>query len=220
VLYFCVTGRYPFPDGSAVEKMMAHQFKAPTPVKDLAPSAPDDLVEVIDRLMQKKPQDRFGGADEAAERLLPLAGGQPVNGAYTDLPPQISPRPSSFVPPAPKPTRPSSFILPPANNPAAAAPQPGQFSTSPPLSSRQSSASHTPLRQSSASHAALPPAAPAAAHDSREHQALAQREFTMPPGFVPESGRGPQFGPLAVAAVGLGAMILSYITFLSFNPFK
>src|SRR4051812_14276924 len=52
VLYFCVTGRYPFAEGSAVEKMMAHQFKAPPPVKDLAPSTPDALVEVIERLMQ------------------------------------------------------------------------------------------------------------------------------------------------------------------------
>ena len=27
VLYCCLTGRYPFADGTAVEKMMAHQFK-------------------------------------------------------------------------------------------------------------------------------------------------------------------------------------------------
>ncbi len=29
VLYFCLTGRVPFPEGSAVEKMMAHQTKEP-----------------------------------------------------------------------------------------------------------------------------------------------------------------------------------------------
>ena len=27
VLYYCLTGRYPFPEGTAVEKMMAHQHK-------------------------------------------------------------------------------------------------------------------------------------------------------------------------------------------------
>ena len=30
VLYYCLTGRYPFPDGTAVEKMMSHQHKQPT----------------------------------------------------------------------------------------------------------------------------------------------------------------------------------------------
>ena len=39
VLYYCLTGRYPFPDGTAVEKMMAHQFKQPTPIREVAPGA-------------------------------------------------------------------------------------------------------------------------------------------------------------------------------------
>src|SRR5207247_5541173 len=34
VLYYCLTGRYPFPDGSAVEKMMAHQTQQPTPIRE------------------------------------------------------------------------------------------------------------------------------------------------------------------------------------------
>ena len=48
VLYFLVTGRYPFPDGTAVEKMMCHQHKQPTPLKELAPDAPDELVAIVD----------------------------------------------------------------------------------------------------------------------------------------------------------------------------
>src|SRR5207244_7491718 len=51
VLYFCLAGRYPFPDGSAAEKMMAHQVKQPTPVVELAPEVSPDLVEVLERLM-------------------------------------------------------------------------------------------------------------------------------------------------------------------------
>ena len=30
VMYFCLTGQYPFPEGTAVEKMMAHQHKQPS----------------------------------------------------------------------------------------------------------------------------------------------------------------------------------------------
>jgi hypothetical protein len=42
----------------------------------------------------------------------------------------------------------------------------------------------------------------------------------MPPGYVPEASRAAQFGPLAIAVVGLGAMILSYLALVTINPFK
>ena len=37
VLYYCLTGRVPFPEGTAVEKMMAHQTKEPTPITRVRP---------------------------------------------------------------------------------------------------------------------------------------------------------------------------------------
>ncbi len=76
VLYYFLTGRYPFPDGSAVEKMMAHQYKQPTSVKELCPECPDDLVEVVERLMQKKPEDRYTNTEEVVEALRPMAAAQ------------------------------------------------------------------------------------------------------------------------------------------------
>lgn len=76
VLYFCLAGKYPYPDGSAVEKMMAHQFKPPTPIRESVPDVPDGLVAVLDRLMQKAPDGRYAGADEVVEALLPLCSEQ------------------------------------------------------------------------------------------------------------------------------------------------
>ncbi len=73
VLYFCLTGQYPFPDGSSAEKMMAHQFKEPTPIKDLAPDVPLALIDVVKRLMQKAPENRYGSAADVVEALRPLA---------------------------------------------------------------------------------------------------------------------------------------------------
>ena len=73
VLYFSLTGRYPFPDGSAAEKMMAHQFKQPTPLRELNPDVPEELVAVVERLMQKAPESRFHNAAELVEALRPLA---------------------------------------------------------------------------------------------------------------------------------------------------
>src|SRR2546423_2919570 len=59
VMYYCLSGSYPFPDGTAVEKMMAHQTKQPMPVKQRNPEVPDELAAVVERLMQKAPEARF-----------------------------------------------------------------------------------------------------------------------------------------------------------------
>jgi hypothetical protein len=77
VLYFFLSGRYPFPDGSAVEKMMAHQYKQPTSIKELVPGIPDGLVTVVERLMQKKPEDRYASCEEAVEALRQIASTAP-----------------------------------------------------------------------------------------------------------------------------------------------
>jgi serine/threonine-protein kinase len=98
VLYYCATGRYPFPEGSAVEKMMAHQTKSPQSVKDFVPEAPDTLCEVIERLMQKSPDARFAGADEVSEMLEPLAAA--VQGGL-GAPPTGKVRPQAAPAPAP-----------------------------------------------------------------------------------------------------------------------
>jgi hypothetical protein len=74
VLYYCLTGRVPFPEGSAVEKMMAHQTKDPMPIQELAPDAPDELVEIVRKLMAKTPEARFSGCDELVEALEPFVG--------------------------------------------------------------------------------------------------------------------------------------------------
>lgn len=72
ILYCCLTGRPPFPEGSAVEKMMAHQAKEPTPIREFAPDTPDALIVVVEKLMAKKPEDRYSGCDQVVEALAPF----------------------------------------------------------------------------------------------------------------------------------------------------
>lgn len=79
VLYFCLTGQYPFPTGTAVEKMMAHQTKEPTPIQELASDVPSELIDVVSRLMQKSPEARYPHTRDVVEALRPLAG--PVSAA-------------------------------------------------------------------------------------------------------------------------------------------
>jgi len=76
VVYYCLTGQYPFGEGTAVEKMMAHQFKQPTPLRELNRHVPEELVAVVERLMQKSPEARYAGVDELVDSLQPKEGGQ------------------------------------------------------------------------------------------------------------------------------------------------
>ena len=78
VLYYCLAGRYPFPEGSAVEKMMAHQMREPEAIKDLVPGIPEELAAIVERLMQKTPEARYGSTREVIEALTPFAGEAPT----------------------------------------------------------------------------------------------------------------------------------------------
>jgi serine/threonine-protein kinase len=101
VLYYCLTGGYPFPEGSAVEKMMAHQMKQPVPITATSPEVPPGLVAVVERLMQKAPEARFGTMAEVIEGLRPQA-----SGFTTAVPKPAKPRPAAArhaVPAAPPP---------------------------------------------------------------------------------------------------------------------
>ncbi|HMF13868.1 MAG TPA: protein kinase [Gemmataceae bacterium] len=80
VLYFCVSGQFPFPDGTAVEKMMAHQTKQPPSIQQLCPGLSADLAAVIERLMQKEPSARYASTAEALSALRPFAGATPAQG--------------------------------------------------------------------------------------------------------------------------------------------
>jgi serine/threonine-protein kinase len=73
ILYFCLTGQYPFAGETVVEKMLAHQIKEPVAIRSLRPEVPQQLVDIVQRLMNKTPEGRFSSMDEAIEALRPLA---------------------------------------------------------------------------------------------------------------------------------------------------
>lgn len=77
-LYYCLAGQFPFPEGTAAEKMMAHQFKQPRPIREIVPDLPEGLVAIVERLMQKSPEARYGSSSEVAEALRPFAKAPPT----------------------------------------------------------------------------------------------------------------------------------------------
>jgi len=68
-LYFLLTGRPPFPEGSISERLLKHQTTKPESIFKTRPDAPPSLVDICDTMMAKKPGDRFQSAGEVAERL-------------------------------------------------------------------------------------------------------------------------------------------------------
>lgn len=72
VLFYMLTGQLPFPDGNAVEKVLAHQSQPPPRASELNPAIPEWLSDLIDRLLSKIPEDR----PSAEEMLTALATGE------------------------------------------------------------------------------------------------------------------------------------------------
>jgi serine/threonine-protein kinase len=145
VLYYCLTGRFPFPDGTAVEKMMCHQHKQPTSIKELAPEVPAELIAVVDKLMQKQPANRYGSCGELIEALRPFTAGGPVQRKVTQqmraLPKLDAARKASLVPERPAtppngraavPPAPVAPVVPAAPPIGRAAPPPAPVPVAPP----------------------------------------------------------------------------------------
>jgi hypothetical protein len=72
-LYFALTGRYPFPGGSFVEKMLSHQQAKPAPIRSLNPVVSLEMAAIVERLMRKNPDERYRKIGELIEDLAPLA---------------------------------------------------------------------------------------------------------------------------------------------------
>jgi tRNA A-37 threonylcarbamoyl transferase component Bud32 len=73
-LYFLLTGHPPFPDGTISERLFKHQVEqAPSVFKD-RPDAPSVLVNICNRMMAKKVEERYQTAGDVAARLAEWLG--------------------------------------------------------------------------------------------------------------------------------------------------
>jgi TolB-like protein len=65
--YELLTGRPPFSGGSAQQILAAQVTKTPQPVRELRPSVPEALSELVMRCLEKEPENRW----QRAEEMLP-----------------------------------------------------------------------------------------------------------------------------------------------------
>jgi serine/threonine-protein kinase len=230
VLYYALAGRYPFPDGTAVEKMMAHQSKQPTPLRELVAEVPEALIEVVERLMQKSPDARYSGVDELVDALHSYADEAPAQAAKPLS--HFGQTKSSFGRSTPEPARGSTPLpgvggLPmprpaPASHPtvgSANAPTAQAATARPPLATpipvpraplptRQSVQMAIPVAtpESVANPAPFPAPSPVA------HAApAATPQRTTAPGWVAEQQSRTGIGPLLIVLVAALVTVLVYL---------
>lgn len=58
-IYFMLTGRPPFPEGTVLQKLLRHSSDQPVDVDSLRTDTPEALAEVVHRLLAKLPSDRY-----------------------------------------------------------------------------------------------------------------------------------------------------------------
>ena len=68
-LYFLLTGHPPFAKGTSQERMAAHQHEEPPSLLVERPDAPQALVAICGRMMEKSPLDRYQSASEVRQAL-------------------------------------------------------------------------------------------------------------------------------------------------------
>ncbi len=76
-MYFAMTGKLPFPGGTPKEKMIRHQTEQPPPITKLNPSLPEGFAAIIQKMMAKKPADRYANAKEIRDTLIRWVGKEP-----------------------------------------------------------------------------------------------------------------------------------------------
>jgi eukaryotic-like serine/threonine-protein kinase len=95
--YFLLTGQPPFPDGKIAQKLIWHQVRQPTPVRQVRPEVPEGLSAIVEKMMAKTPAQRYQTPLEVVEALRPWTT-EPVAPPREEEMPRLSPAVAPTVP--------------------------------------------------------------------------------------------------------------------------
>ena len=91
-LFYLLAGRPPFAEGTPAQKLLKHQMGELPAIEAICPGLPAALVQVLRRMMAKRPEDRFQTPGEVAQRLIPWSSGN-------HLPVPVGARPAGLAAP-------------------------------------------------------------------------------------------------------------------------
>ncbi|EMI58012.1 serine/threonine protein kinase [Rhodopirellula sallentina] len=94
-LYYLLTGRPPFSDGTLAQRIIKHQNEMPRSIRELRPDCPGELEGMCVKMLQKDPRYRYQSAKEVAEVFEKFAArvpkGEPVRIGLGDAPDTAAP---------------------------------------------------------------------------------------------------------------------------------
>lgn len=74
-MYYLLTGKSPFQEGTAAQKIIWHQVRHPKSLRVLRPDVPEEFVNVFEKMIAKEPARRYQKPIEAADALEPFTRG-------------------------------------------------------------------------------------------------------------------------------------------------
>ncbi len=83
-LFHLLTGQHVYERSSWLDCLLAHREAVPPSLSGVRPDVPAELDEIFQQLVAKRPEDRFGSADELLSALMPLLHSDPAAGQEED----------------------------------------------------------------------------------------------------------------------------------------
>lgn len=84
-LYFLLSGQPPFRGGSLIQKLLQHQEAERPQLREVRPDVPEEVAAVVQRMMARRPEDRFAIPLLVAGALRPFVAAAPRPGSAPNL---------------------------------------------------------------------------------------------------------------------------------------
>ncbi len=68
-LYYLLSGKPPFPDGTPIDKLLRHQLDPPPDLRKQRPDVPEEMLRAMYKMLAKRPEDRIPSTAEVARIL-------------------------------------------------------------------------------------------------------------------------------------------------------
>ena len=78
-LYYMLSAKYPFDGKTSIEVVHKHISETPPNIIQVLPDVPLWVASIIERLMKKKPEERFQSATEALDAIIKGSAGMPLS---------------------------------------------------------------------------------------------------------------------------------------------
>jgi serine/threonine protein kinase len=72
-LYYMLTGRPPFPEGTVLQKLLQHNSDEPPDAREFNPDLPEEVSALLHKMLAKDPRKRYQSAGELISELLLMA---------------------------------------------------------------------------------------------------------------------------------------------------